>query len=148
MGESPEFRTHPAGVWAELRHCRRGFKCFKSNTPGACWRRGLDRAEPLFSPIPGRKCKRVPDGSPEKSRCVASAFFNEICPCGQVKQADAYEVRFAYEVCFAHDGQISLHSKATSCLKDTSYRVSDTSFFRPPSPGDFLHPCKLPVAGI
>ena len=23
-------------------------------------RRGLDRAEPLFSPIPGRKCKRVP----------------------------------------------------------------------------------------
>ena len=29
-------------------------------------RRGLDRAEPLFLPIPGQKCKRVPGEPPKK----------------------------------------------------------------------------------
>ena len=43
-----------------------GLEDSKSDTPGACQRRRLDGAAPLFSSIPGRKRKRVPSGVPEK----------------------------------------------------------------------------------
>jgi hypothetical protein len=39
-----------------------GTRIIKSTLPGAGWRRGLDRAEPLFLPF-GQKCKRVPSAA-------------------------------------------------------------------------------------
>ena len=65
-------------VYSVLHRKTKGTRMIKSNTPVACWRRGLDRAEPLFSPTPGRKRKRVP-GEPPKSRYPfgVPAFYME-----------------------------------------------------------------------
>ena len=41
-------------------------------------RRGLDRAEPLFLPIPGQKCKRVPGEPPRNSRPHRGLLFQHV----------------------------------------------------------------------
>jgi len=65
-------------VWDDLLYAfEEGTRMIQSNTPGACWRRGLDRAGPLYTPIPGRICKRVPDGSPKNRKPHRGfRFFN------------------------------------------------------------------------
>ena len=75
-----------------------GTRKIRSNTPGACWRRGLDRAVPLFSPIPGRKCKRVPDGSPEKPPSRRLGGFSMISVPGGTG-----EIAFGGDICCADD---------------------------------------------
>ena len=90
-GSSPRRVTKksstPYGVDDFLMGCRGlerpALRSRAKNSPGDCF---SGRGRVPVGPNASRRDVGGPtasDGSPEKSRCFASAFFNEICPSGK-----------------------------------------------------------------